>query len=74
MQRKRWKKATPLQPKEHRNILYSLFVPMLDHDHAGQNPLRWATAKLLAAQARSGFGRYGRHRQVKSARFAKAIF
>jgi hypothetical protein len=35
-----------------------LFAPMLDHGHAVQNPLRRATAKLLAAQARSGFGRY----------------
>ena len=31
---------------------------MLDHDHAGQNPLRQATAKLLAAQTRREFGRY----------------
>jgi len=35
-----------------------LFAPMHDPDHAGQNPLRRAKGKLLAAQARSGFGRY----------------
>ena len=34
-----------------------LVVCAVDHDHAGQNPLRRATAKLLAAQARSGFAR-----------------
>jgi hypothetical protein len=39
-----------LQPKEHWDILYSLFAPLLDHDLAGQNPVRRATAKLLAAQ------------------------
>jgi hypothetical protein len=35
-----------------------LLAPILDHDHAVQNPLRRAPAKLLAAQARSGFGQY----------------
>src|SRR4030042_4343162 len=75
--------AKTLEQSQHRStrkstatyyILYSLFAPMLNHDHAGQNPVLRATAKLLAAQARSGFGRYGHHQQAKSARFAKAIF
>jgi hypothetical protein len=67
-------KPISLQPKEEWNILYSLFAHMLDHDHAGQNPVRRTTAELLAGQTRSGFSRQDHHRQVESAGFAKAIF